>query len=138
MRKTHFYEENTLPLYNLNCVNSIVTGYAEDVIMGETNESESVFTYSFANCILRTPKVEDEKSAAFFKDIIWEEPEDTVYSGEKNFKLVDIDTQHYDFHLSDKSKAIGAASTEYAPANDRDGKPRDEKPDMGCYEFREE
>ncbi len=138
LRFTNFYEENTLPLYNLNCVNSIVTGYAEDVIMGETDESESVFTYSFANCILRTPKVEDEKSAAFFKDIIWEEPEDTVYSGEKNFKLVDIDTQHYDFHLSDKSKAIGAASTEYAPANDRDGKPRDEKPDMGCYEFREE
>jgi hypothetical protein len=138
LRFTNFYEENTLPLYNLNCVNSIVTGYAEDVIMGETNESETVFSYSFANCILRTPEVKDEKSASFFTDIIWEEPEDTVYGGDKNFKLVDIDTQHYDFHLSDKSKAIGAASTEYAPANDRDGKTRDDKPDMGCYEFREE
>ena len=83
-------------------------------------------------------EVKDEKSASFFTDIIWEEPEDTVYGGDKNFKLVDIDTQHYDFHLSDKSKAIGAASTTYAPANDRDGKPRDDKPDMGCYEFREE
>ena len=138
LRFTNFYEENTLPLYNLNCVNSIVTGYAEDVIMGETNESETVFSYSFANCILRTPEVKDEKSASFFTDIIWEEPEDTVYGGDKNFKLVDIDTQHYDFHLSDKSKAIGAASTTYAPANDRDGKTRDDKPDMGCYEFREE
>jgi hypothetical protein len=138
LRFTNFFEEKTLPLHNLNCVNSIVTGYAEDVIMGETNESETVFSYSFANCILRTPEVKDEKSASFFTDIIWEEPEDTVYGGDKNFKLVDIDTQHYDFHLSDKSKAIGAASTTYAPANDRDGKPRDDKPDMGCYEFREE
>lgn len=138
LRFTNFFEEKTLPLYNLNCVNSIVTGYAEDVIMGETNESETVFSYSFANCILRTPEVKDEKSASFFTDIIWEEPEDTVYGGDKNFKLVDIDTQHYDFHLSDKSKAIGAASTTYAPANDRDGKTRDDKPDMGCYEFREE
>ena len=138
LRFTNFFEEKTLPLHNLNCVNSIVTGYAEDVIMGETNESETVFSYSFANCILRTPEVKDEKSASFFTDIIWEEPEDTVYGGDKNFKLVDIDTQHYDFHLSDKSKAIGAASTTYAPANDRDGKTRDDKPDMGCYEFREE
>ena len=138
LRFTNFYEESTLPLYNLNCVNSIVTGYAEDVIMGETNESESVFSYSFANCILRTPKVEDEKSAEFFSDIIWEEPEDTVYGGEKNFKLVDINTQHYDFHLSERSKAIGKASAEYAPMTDRDGRKRDDDPDMGCYEFAED
>ena len=138
LRFTNFFESKTFPLYNMQCVNSIVTGYAEDVIMGEKSEEEATFSYTFANCILRTPEVKDEESAKYFEGVIWEEPEDTIYGGEKNFKLVNINTQHYDFHLSEKSKAIGAASEAYSTSTDRDGFPRDEKPDMGCYEFRED
>lgn len=138
LRFTNFYEDATFPLHNMQCINSIVTGYAEDVIMGEKGEEETTFSYSFANCILRTPEVKDEESAKYFEEIIWEEPGDTESGGDKNFKLVDINTQHYDFHLSENSKAIGSASVTYAPTTDRDGYPRDEKPDMGCYEYRED
>ena len=78
------------------------------------------------------------------KDVIWECADsvevDTVSGGEKNFKLVDRQRQYFDFHLTDKSRAINAAMTEegYGLPVDRDGKQRDGKPDIGCYEFVEE
>ena len=87
---------------------------------------------------MRTPEIKDEETAKYFVDIIWENVEDTVSGGEKNFKLVDINTQHYDFHLSERSKAINASNVSFATKKDRDGNPRDEKPDIGCYEFRKE
>lgn len=70
-----------------------------------------------------------------FQDILWENPEDTLTTGEKHFKLVDIDKQYYDFHLDSLSTAVGRANPLYALPKDRDGKVRDEKPDVGCYEF---
>lgn len=138
LRFANILDKQSLPLHDMQCVNSIVTGYAEDVLKGEYEETEGIFNYMFTNCILRTPEITDEETAKHFLNVIWENPKDTVSGGDKNFKLVDLNTQHYDFHLSEKSKAVDAAAASFATRTDRDGTPRDEKPDMGCYEFRKE
>ena len=52
-----------------------------------------------------------------------------------NFVLVDYDQLKFDFHLSDVSKAIGAASGQMDI--DLDHHIRKEIPDMGCYEYQE-
>ena len=130
--------KHTYPLLKMDCVNSIVTGYADDVVMGSNPDTTAVYTFMFENCILRTDSLEQSENV---KNVIWEKADsvetDTVYGGKKNFKLVDGQTQHYDFHLSPVSKAIGAASTDakYALQTDREGTPRDSQPDMGCYEY---
>lgn len=132
---THNY-----PLYQMDCVNSIATGYADDVVMGEVVDSTVAYTYKFENCILRTDSLADGDN---IKNVIWENADsvktDTVCGGEKNFRLVDINKQHFDFHLSKVSRAIGTATKEggYALPTDRDGRKRDDEPDMGCYEFLE-
>ncbi len=118
----------------LACVNSLVTGYADDVIMGSQNDTTQVFDYRFINCILRTPKVESADSVKF-ENVIWEDPEDTLGTGDNHFRLVDIGTQHYDFHLDSLSTAIGKAHKDYALPTDRDGQPRGDSPDIGCYQY---
>ena len=70
------------------------------------------------------------------KDVVFEDVEDTAsVQGEKHFKLVNVDTQHYDFRLSAKSTAIDKGNPAYPADNDRDGNNRGEKPDVGCFEF---
>lgn len=129
------------PLHQMDCINSIVTGYADDVVMGVVNDSTVTYNYRFINSILRTDTVSDKEN---IQNVIWENADsvdiDTVSGGEKNFRLVDSKKQHYDFHLRSTSRAIGAASTEsgYLMPLDRDGRRRDDEPDMGCYEFYEE
>lgn len=117
----------------LTCINSIITGYGEDVIYGGQEEEEAIYDYRFVNSVLRTPKIEDDE---VFANIVWEDPEDTTTVwGEKHFVLVNLNRQHFDFHLAENSKAIDLGDPEYAIPLDRDGKPRDDKPDAGCYEF---
>ena len=70
-----------------------------------------------------------------FESVIWENTEDTLGTGDNHFRLVDINTQHYDFHLDSLSTAIGKAHKDYALPTDRDGKPRGESPDIGCYQY---
>lgn len=137
LRFSNSYENKSLPILSMQCVNNIITGYSEDVLSGEKDDSENTFNYMFTSCLIRTPEIKDEKNKSFFVDIIWEDPSDNISGGEKNFKLVDINKQHYDFHLSEKSKAIGSAAASHSTKNDRDGNERDDKPDMGCYEFKE-
>ncbi|MBP5278173.1 MAG: right-handed parallel beta-helix repeat-containing protein [Prevotella sp.] len=118
---------------SVRCYNSLITGYAEDQLMGERNDEGAAFDYLFDTSILRTPVVED---TAHFKAIIWEDPKDTVAVGEKHFVLVDGDTQHYDYHLSESSPAIGKANPLYALPIDREG--RERKKDAACigaYEY---
>jgi hypothetical protein len=98
----------------LRCTNTLVTGYAEDVIMGDDLEQEQS-TYYFENCLLRTPKVEDEELAALFVNILWETYKDEI-QGEKHFVIVDADKQYYDFTIKAESPAweprIGRAFAE--------------------------
>ena len=86
----------------ITCIGSIMTGYEDDVVMGD-DTSEAAFEYHFANCLLRTPAVDD---AERFTNIIWEKPDDEV-QGKQHFVKIDEDNLDYDFHLDEKSTAKG-------------------------------
>ena len=132
MPALNYYSSATMPLLRMDCINSIVTGYPEDVVMGATENEVIPFNYRFISCILRTPAVED---AEHIIDVIFENVEDTAsVQGDKHFKLVDINTQHYDFHLDSLSPAVNKGNKDYPVSDDRDGKARDDQPDMGCFE----
>lgn len=119
------------PIAKLDVRNSIITGYADDVILGERVDTSAVFNYYFAHSILRTP--EDVDSLAFEK-IVWEDVKDTLCFGSKNFMKVDTDLLRYDFHLDSISKAHGTANQEWALPYNRDGRRREGEPcNMGCY-----
>ena len=133
LRYSNHEAETPYPLTKMDCINTIVTGYADDQIAADNKNDDTPFAYRFVNSLLRTPKIEDDQNVV---NIVWENVEDTAaISGEENFKLVDIDMQRYDFHLSEKSPAINAASPENTLPEDRDGRSRDILPDIGCYEY---
>ena len=87
----------------LNCTGTIITGYEEDVVMGENQGEEVDFEYTFENCLLRTLKEDDTER---FTNIIWETPKDEV-QGKDHFVKIDEDNLDYDFHLDEKSTAKG-------------------------------
>lgn len=118
------------PLYSMQVVNSIISGYADDEIMGESVDTTSTFSYRFDHCLICTPKVENKAMT----NIIWESPDSTA-SQNKNFRKVDIDSLRYDFRLDSLSRAINAGNTEVYLEYDRNGIKRDAKPDIGCYEY---
>lgn len=119
------------PLVNFTLLNSIVTGYSNDEIIGEANDTTAAFSYYFAYSLLRTPEVDDTLA---FVNVIWENVKDTTCAGEKNFVKIDTDVLRYDFHLSDKSKARSAANKLWARPYDRDGiKPENDSINMGCF-----
>lgn len=97
------YENNPYPLETFSCKNSILTGYADDELMGTQNAEEAAFNYDFENCLLRTPEVDD---SVHFKNIIWEKPTDEI-QGKKHFVLIDEENLKYDFHLDSLSIAKG-------------------------------
>lgn len=124
----------TYPLEECTVRNSIITGYAEDVVMAYLNDTiESNFL--FDHCILRTPEIDDTTKCS---NIIWENVEDTTAAGSKNFIRIDTELLQYDFRLSSISKAINAADKNTSLPADRNATKRDEEPDMGCYEAAEE
>lgn len=122
------------PLVAMNCRNTLITGYSDDELMGEKPGEEVAFNYSFANCIIRTPEVNDDEMQ-HFTDVVFEDVEDTTSCGRKHFVLVDGDRQLYDFHLRKESAAIDKANAETSAATDRDGRSRDATPDVGAYEY---
>lgn len=114
--------------------NSIVTGYAEDVVMVNNSKPEEMkMDLMFDHCLMRTPEVKDEEMC---KNVIWEDVKDTICAGWKNFEKVDTKELKYDFRLKEKSLAIGAADPLTSLPTDRDATKRDDTPDMGCYEFK--
>lgn len=136
--------EYDYPLYQMDCINSIVTGYAMDVINGSSSGDEAVpFVYRFINSILRTSRPDEEGES--FLNIIWEgdgadekdkaEDADEVIEGEKHFRLVDADMQRYDFHLNGDSPAVGAANAEWITDTERNGISRGGTLDIGCYMY---
>ena len=121
------------PLLMFKCQNTLVTGYADDEVMGETGEEATTFVYQFDHCIMRTPEVEEEMKAQFV-DVIFENPEDTITGGKKHFAKIDTDNLRYDFRLDTISPAVNAADPLTALPIDRDGRTRDDQPDIGCFE----
>ena len=93
---------NTAQPLLLLCTNTLVTGYADDVVMGETSDTTVVYDYRFANCILRTDSVTD---AERFERIIWETPKDSV-QGKQHFRVIDEDNLCYDFAIDSISPAF--------------------------------
>ena len=77
------------------CDNTLVTGYEEDVIMGDGEN------YSFDNCILRTLQPTDAEE---FVEVIWESPKDEI-QGEKHFMTFDTDNLFYNFSIKQESPA---------------------------------
>jgi hypothetical protein len=96
--KTYSY-----PLLQMRCTNTIITGYADDELVGRQVVDSVAFDYYFENCLLRTPEVKD---TVHFKNIIWEKPTDDI-QGKKQFKLIDEKNYIYDFHLDSLSTAKG-------------------------------
>lgn len=89
---------------SIACTNSILTGYEDDVLFGEARDTTGVFEYSFNDCLLRTPKVEND--TVNFHNIMWETPEDSI-QGKKHFVRIDEENLYYDFHLDSLSTAKG-------------------------------
>lgn len=125
------------PVENLYVKNSLVTGYADDEVVWTPVEDKPL-NFAFDHCVLRTEKMTTEDSLKF-TNVIYEDVEDTTMYGEKHFVTFDTDNLIYDFHLSGKSAAIGAADAKTSLPYDKDGLKRDEeKADAGCYLYREE
>ena len=96
---------NALPLQSLFCDSTIITGYADDVVMGIQADTAQVLEYRFMHTLLRTPKVETADSVRF-SNIIWESPKDSI-QGTRHFHLIDEENLIYDFHLDSLSTAQG-------------------------------
>ena len=80
----------------LFCSNTLATGYADDVVIGEKHADEGISCdYYFTDCILRTDSVADDER---FKNIIWETPKDSV-QGKQHFRTIDEDNLYYDFTI---------------------------------------
>ena len=131
-----YFSEDKYPQSSLICANSIITGYADDEMMIQTasDEEEKTAAYLFDHCIIRTPKITTEDSVRF-ADVIFEEYEDTVKTGVKHFRKIDSQNLRYDFRLDSISPAINAADPATAALYDRCGAKRDERPDVGAYEY---
>lgn len=110
LRFANYSGENPCPLIALQMTNSIVTGYADDEVMGSTMEgdADTPFNYIFENTLLRTPQVmvDGQPDTLRFVNVRWETPKDSI-QGTKHFKLVDERNLIYDFHLDSLSTAAG-------------------------------
>lgn len=115
------------------CRNTLITGYADDVVNGNQTDSLKTFDFIFENCILRTPKVTTADSLRF-TNVLFESHEDTITTGKKHFKNIDIKNLIYNFQLDSISPAIDKGNPLTASPIDRNGVRRDDKPDIGAFE----
>ena len=122
------------PLEAFTCLNTLVTGYADDEMMGSPADSTLAFNYQFEDCILRTPRVETADSVHFTR-VSYEDVKDTTQTATKHFLKIDTDNLRYDFRLDSVSIAIDKANPATALPTDRLGIRRDDKPDIGAYEY---
>lgn len=141
LRISNHLGDKEYALQSFDIVNSLITGYADDVVMVD-NRDNMMANYQFDHCILRTDKPKDTTLLTHFTDVIWENTKDYPSGGEKQFVMVDADKQRFNFHLlklkdGEKSAAVDAGKVlnDTRFAKDHDGKPRDNKPDIGCYEL---
>lgn len=138
------------PLHRLSFVNCVITGYAEDVLMGDwMSNSDYRAEYFFRNCLIATEEVNDPLR---FVEIIYDKPlssslfgpvnNDEDFSLWHNFRLVDTDNFIYDFTPVEQSRIRNIADPNYCQdlPLDRLGRNRfaDGAPDAGCYEYQKE
>ncbi len=130
--------ENELPLKRAHFLNCVITGYADDVVMGNLTEEEEgmeKINYLFQNSLLRTVASDDMER---FRDIRYDVKDSVEQVADKNFKLFDTDNFWYDFAPDSLSSIRGLADYDYAHQYpvDRRGISRlaDGEPDAGAYE----
>ncbi len=132
------YNGHPYPTEALVCYNTLITGYAKDVINGSLRDTVNVASYAFVNSIIRTPEIKDTIEIKHFVDCIFETPEDSI-QGKEHFINIDETNMIYNFHLQEKSPARGRAYLfpgEYPL--DRDYRLRGNFPDIGCFQYNEE
>ena len=117
-------------------INCVITGYGDDVIMGDISEGQDYqCDYLFDHCYLNT--IETDDSVRFHK-VIYDTDEQPLYR-EKNFVLFDTENLLYDFTPDSLSTIRSLASPDFIEQLpvDRFGRSRiaDEAPDAGCYEY---
>ena len=136
------------PLHRFSMVNCVITGYAEDVLMGDwMSNSDFRAEYFFRNCLIATEEVNDPLR---FVEITYDKPpkasslfgtvnDDENFSLWHNFQLIDTDNFFYDFTPVEQSRIRGIADPNYCQdlPLDRLGRNRfaDGAPDAGCYEY---
>ena len=123
-------------LSTLEIYNCVITGYAEDVIMGNfLKDSDDSKNYLFQNCFLRTVGENDGENFISCKF----ENKDMQLQGDKNFKVFDTHNFIYDFTPDSLSEIRNMADPLLMNGltSDRLGRSRlsDEAPDAGCYEY---
>lgn len=123
------------PLLKMKCINTLITGYADDVMEGEHEDTLKTFNYAFDHCIIRTPKIMTVDSI-HFTNVTYEDTKDTISTGIKHFKKIDTYNLRYDFNLKSTSSAVDKADASTAMPYDRNGLKRDETPDIGAYEYK--
>ncbi len=120
LRFANYYGSYDYPLESVQMTGSIVTGYADDVLMRESRQAEKgdstkqlpAFNFLFENSLLRTPQVflDDAKKQVpdtiRFVNVRWETPDDSI-QGKQHFRLIDEQNLRYDFHLDSLSTAHG-------------------------------
>lgn len=120
-------------------INSVITGYGEDVIMGSITEGQDyTCPYLFSHCLLNTIESEDTLR---FDHIIYDTGKQELCR-EKNFKLFDTTNFLYDFTPDSLSRIRSLADSTYSlryPIDLR-GHSRlaDGSPDAGCLEYTKE
>lgn len=131
---TNEVNNEDFPLYNASFRNCIITGLSDDELLGEQSQKSNVeFNYFFQNCLLGTPKFENEN----IENCLWD-TDDNPVCREQNFQF-NIDRLDYSFQLDSLSVAIGKANKDitiqYYP-KDRLGVDRinGTLPDIGCYQ----
>lgn len=122
------------PLKQFVCSNTLVTGYGNDEVIRNPGDGSQALHFQFESCLLRTVR-EQTADSLYFKEVIYEDVKDTLRAGYKNFRLVDTDSLRYDFRIKENSLVIGRANKATSLPIDREGKSRDEWPDIGAFEF---
>lgn len=130
LRFTNKYNDFNYALSCLSVTNSIITGNADDELMGERGNEKLDFNYKFDHCLICTSNTSTDKAIT---NTIFESS-DSLNAKDKNFKVIDTKNLRYDFRLNSLSKAINAGINN-SIIYDLNGKKRDDKPDLGCYEY---
>lgn len=117
-------------------INCVITGYADEVIMGSIVEGQDyTCPYLFSHCLLNTIKSDD---SVRFVHITYDSDKQELHR-EKNFVLFDTDNFLYDFTPDSlsliRSLADSTAALRYP--TDLRGRSRfaDGAPDAGCLEY---